>query len=420
MTFSAIRNREIQKIFKDKIATLGFDETQSPERSEQSKAAILRMANEAIGEIVKPLSMDTIRDLARNVESTDKFLNSIKEYLVNNIKFTPEYADTIVKNTFGGQETYLYNLYKNTEKQAFVRIDSNGKVEFSKDKEEPFLDANGNNTHLYRINGLGEDLIKKSNAVIVDKFMKDGKEDDLTRLSKDERTTLKTKAEELGKKVKDFSTEDIINAKLNKYIATMEKKGYEYVGSFQEEGKKHIFVPKEFGVDRFIAETFGSRVEDINKLEPKYIAIVGDNASKRGKLPFWGEITPDTESLRKNRPNRQDDNIRVLYFDDKGVIDGSDFAFQHYANTLNDTISAGEANNTWKTVSSGDKGNFIKSQTELLTAEHLSDPIFQEALTRYAEKNQEEVEGTTLKEMIDGGAFETVDGRKAIKALIEK
>ena len=418
MNLNAVRNRELQKIFKDRISLLWFDETQSPARSEQSKAAILRMANETMGELVKPLEMDTIRDMARKSGNTESFLKTVHEYLVKKIWFTKEYANTIIDNSFGWAATYLYNQYRNTEKQSFVNIDTNGKVQFSTTDEKPFLDDNGNNTHLYRLGGLAEDVMKNSWAVIVDKFTIDWKEIDPF-----EAFIKSDKSEEF----KGLSSRETFDKKFQQYIDVMDKKWYEYAGAYQEEGKKLLFVPKEYGEKRFVKEITGIDTDLVNKLPLEFRTIIGENFAKRGKLALWNENTPDTQTLRDNRPNRTDDNIRVLYFDDKipvdgvnkEVVDGETFLLWHLADTLNSTIATDSGNKTWKPVLVGDKGNFIKSESSLLKEDRLSDRFIQDALIKYADKNQEVFDGLTLKDVIETNWFATPEARQSIIHFIE-
>lgn len=145
-----VRNKELQKIFAEKVALLGYDEMYNPEKSEQYKSAIYRMAVESMGEMMKGLDINRIREIARKSFSTEDFKANVKK-LTTDIGFTSEFADVIIKNSFGDVDIYMYNMNRSVEKQRFVNIDANGKIEFSEENDAPFLDKNGNDNHLYRL-----------------------------------------------------------------------------------------------------------------------------------------------------------------------------------------------------------------------------------------------------------------------------
>jgi len=79
MAFDDIRNKKFKEMFNEKLAIVGYDE------SDASRAQILRMANEISAELVKPLKIDTFRDLARESASTGEFLDKVHNYLVDRV-----------------------------------------------------------------------------------------------------------------------------------------------------------------------------------------------------------------------------------------------------------------------------------------------------------------------------------------------
>jgi len=71
------------------------------------------------------------------------------------------------------------------------------------------------------------------------------------------------------------------------------------------------------------------------------------------------------------------------------------------AEVLNKTIGAGKENLTWKPVLVGDAGNFVKSQSSVFHESDLQDKMFQDALTKFADKDKTLYEGVSLKEAIE-------------------
>lgn len=119
--------------------------------------------------------------------------------------------------------------------------------------------------------------MKDSGAVIINKFKKNGEDFDPFKAFR---------GEIFHEAHKDLSSEESFQLIFDHYAKVMDKKGYEFAGSFQEEGKKMIFVPKEFGAKRFIKEAYGVDVDKVNSLPKIYRdEIMGEQGlAKRAKL----------------------------------------------------------------------------------------------------------------------------------------
>lgn len=173
-------------------------------------------------------------------------------------------------------------------------------------------------------------------------------------------------------------------------VKEMESHGYIFLGDFQEEGKKRMFVkPKAEGA------TWHDAMMDLTGVDFKQIEAIPNakvrnqaisNFQKYAKLIWWGEINPNkdlwnaaivapisreqgmrklqglegAEELINALSMERSDKVRHLIYEDniadpktgekEKVSDGRTYNIAHYAATLNSTIGASSKNLIHKTA----------------------------------------------------------------------
>lgn len=238
------------KLYDDLIAkdrNLREDAIKYDEKDDNRKlAAISRMQN-AISENMKnDFSRENINKMAHDSNNALEFQEKIRDLFVKRYSSNEDIANKFLQNSFGMNQQNLYkmyNLYKNTVPLTMVQVNLSGEgtVHLSTHPESKlhFANALGEEQSTLRIDGLRFNEMRKAgwkdpdDIVIMDTMVdKNGKIIDTN-------VFLNTKTEggtdPLNEWISDF----------NEVTAKMEENGYVFLGSFQEEGKKNIFIKRK-------------------------------------------------------------------------------------------------------------------------------------------------------------------------------
>lgn len=392
-------------------------ELSNPEPNKMKLAQKSRQIEELIRQqTTKNFTRNGIIEIARNSPNAERFQENLRASIKDTFKFTDEAVDTFMKNQFGNDINNVIPFYQLYKKQVEIGAFKfgfevqDGKLEvvstqFSREDPMAFTDDFGNTT-LNRLDGLGTAGLREKYDV----------------LSLDDISIGWAPLENYwvtginGMKIDDKKAyyRDHIMPAITK---EMESHGYIFLGDFQEEWKKRIFVKAHDGVT-----TWEDAMQSLTGVDFKQIDAITDpkvknqaisNLQKYAKLLWWGEINGDTDTWkaaiipgvsRENVQNKlkgltgvdelitalempRGDAVRHLMYEDnvvdpydksdkpakEKVSDGRTYNLGHYAATLNISIGANKKNNIHKTATIAGPGQFIKSQDITAWDETISD-----------------------------------------------
>lgn len=405
-----IMGKEIERIYSEIALELTKEIP-----SKQKLASKARQIEEAIRhQTTRNFTRDGIIELAKKSDDIYTFEASLRQAIKDNFKFTDEVVTKFMKNQFNDDINNVipfYELYKKQTKIEAFKIDFEFKdgelvptsTRLSSSSPLDFIDDYGNST-LYRLEGLGTSRLREKYDVLsMDDITIDGKRMDSYWVQG------KAGNEKVDDK-KKFWDEKVMGS----VIKEMESHGYIFLGDFQEEGKKRMFVkPKTEGA------TWHDAMMDLTGVDFKQIESIPNakvrnqaisNFQKYAKLIWWGEINPNktlwnaaivapiskeqgmrklkglegAEELINALSMERSDQVRHLIYEDniadpktgekEKVSDGRTYNIAHYAATLNSTIGASSKNLIHKTATLAWPGQFIKSQDIVASDGNFADP----------------------------------------------
>lgn len=353
------------------------------------------------------LTRDTLIDMAKKSNTLEEFHQQIQKYLSSSFLFTKEFSDEFITKAFGSVlwlQPY-YNFLKSTHKINATKIVlwKDGWVTFYKDaqldplEESEFMDKYGNFSDIYRQEWLGEKNLSEYDLAHIIDIKQDGKPVNAIGLYRENKW-------------------NVWEQNFHEVEEKMNERGYFYIGSFQEEWKKILFVrPKEwsaidnefkridadntitdknsakqdviendtfrrmYGIDKSIVESMSK--EDQNK--------VAANITKRNKIFLWWEVRPTPEIAKKHLPDSRPDKVKTLVFEAEWKSwDWRELYLPHMQDLVNEVIWADPLNDSFKTAASeSEKGQVQKGKAWVMNASHLSDPKIAEAVKSYIESD---------------------------------
>lgn len=405
----------LQTLYDDLITkdrNLREDAIKYDEKDDNRKLAAIRRMQNAISENIRnDFSRENINRMAHDSDTAEQFAKKMSDLFKKRYSSNDEMAKKFLDNSFGiGSQNLhkMFNLYKNTVSLtlAQVNLSGDGTMHLSSNPASKlhFANALGEEQSTLRIDGLRFNEMRKAwwsepdSIVLMDTMVdKDGNIID-TNVFLNSNTNGNNP---LNEWISDF----------NKVIEKMEENGYVFLGSFQEEGKKNVFIKRlkndsvEKTFNKWLATITGMDVKTVEKIRtaPNAATIV-QNLIKRLKLSAWWEIKPDPNLWNKytqidksitNKPPglaaREPGKLITLFFNDSqdGIKthDGSSYISDGARQAMNLTNGANKNNTSFKPVINYGKGNWGKEQMNSMNESRLQDVNIARAITAFAEKN---------------------------------
>ncbi len=407
-----ILSKEQERLYSELALEYG-----NPEPNNYKIAQKARQIEELIRQqTTKNFTRNGIMEIARKSPNAERFQENLRASIKDTFKFTDEAVGIFMKNQFGDDINNVipfYQLYKKQVEIGAFKFGfelNNGALEhtstiFSREDPIAFTDTYGNTT-LNRLDGLGTAELRKTHDVLSLNDISIGwKPLESYWVNGIEGIKIDDK--------KEYYRDNIMPA----IQKEMESHGYIFLGDFQEEGKKRIFVKAREGVTTWegaMKDLTGVDFRDIDSIkDPKIKNQAISNFQKYAKLLWWGEINGDTDTwkaaiipgvTRENVQNKlkwltgvdelitaleipREEWVRHLMYEDnvsdpydksdkpakEKVADGRTLNIGHYAATLNISIGAGKNNNIHKTATIAGPGQFIKSQDILADDASIAD-----------------------------------------------
>lgn len=428
-----IMSKEIERIYSEIAIELTKE---NPSKQKLSSKA--RQIEEAIRhQTTRNFTRDGIIELARKSDDIYTFEANLRKSIKDNFKFTDEVVQKFMKNQFNDNINNVipfYELYKKQMKIEAFKIDFESKdgelvpvsTRLSSSSPLDFIDDYGNSS-LYRLEGVGTSRLREKYDILsMDDITIDGKRMDSYWVQG------KAGNERVDDK-KKFWDEQVMGG----VIKEMESHGYIFLGDFQEEGKKRMFVkPKTEGA------TWNDAMMDLTGIDFKQIEAIPNakvrnqaisNFQKYAKLIWWGEINPNkdlwkaaivppvsrdqgmrklqglewAEELINALSMERSDQVRHLIYEDniadpitgqkEKVSDGRTYNLSHYTATLNKTIGASSKNLIHKTATLAWPGQFIKSQDITASDGNFSDPGVIDAMYKSEDPKIQAIVDFTIK-----------------------
>lgn len=363
---------------------------------------------------------DSIIRLAKEASDVNNFIGLYKESISNIFPLSDVEVDSIMKKYFGetadgnineANVIPTYNLYKRTQLINKVKVDIGEKgwsTIFSNESPQDFHDEHGNLTSHYRLEGINEKAIQDYDMVFLDKISIDWKEVDLGEVFRDS-------SKEVDKK--DYYNNEIFL----KVSEEMEKKWYSFLGSFQEEWKKNLFVRSKAGekVDPIdvLSKLIDTDLHQLDKIDEGVRSQILQNLSKYMKLSLWAEVKVDNKVWESAVKNREEKGVIHLMFDDSKSgknYDGRVFNMAYLNDAMNITTGADSSNVNQKAATVFGNGTFIKAQDERFQAWHISDPNIFEAFVKAWETHE------GIRNLIENVRNEFGDGWKDVEKAQNK
>lgn len=463
---------------KNELLALYSDTVNPPSKAQVS--ALSRKINTLIEEAtVKNFTRDGVIKIAKESSDVHSFERNLRSEIKNIFHFTNEAVDAFMQNQFGIKEDTpiwniipFYELYKKTEKiqqfniklttwEKWIEMWNEWGIVFSKDTDEWFTDENGNTTN-YRLEWLGAHKLREHGELF---YMKDisidwKTNDSFWSIWKWGNNNIKP-----GERTK-FYEKNI----MPEIVKEMESQWLIYVGDFQEEWNKALFIkPKDPGYTRrqALMDLTGIDWDKIDALsDGEAKNSITTNFQKYSKLILWGEINPNRNmwnqfitldetvpELWQNKLHtfewsdemlailwtERDSQVRHLLIEDEiekpdeyktqserdswesikeKTMDGRTYNLPHYGRTLNVTTGADHRNNLYKTATNLWGGQFIKSQDIDVSYQNYITPPFVKAIYDSTDPKIMAIVDFTIKNFGDRW-FDNTEAWKIVQWLFE-
>lgn len=369
-------------------------------------------------------SKQIIVDVARNSKTVHEFENNLWQQLEESFWFNEQTVQKVVENMFpnGVKDMIPYWELKRTQMETravkvSLKQDAEGNFSLDKimdsnlpkeDETEQWVDQYGNST-LWKQEGNATQPLREAYDVMY--------VDNLTYTNSEWKVVNASDFWRNQWTIEDFK-------KMSKAMADA-MWGHDgwwiYLGDFQEEWKKKIFVRAKEGTEwswndamqKLTGLDIEWQVNSQKDFETKN-QIIG-NLAKYAKLIWWNEIHPNKETWEKiiqsndymteNLKNldwlKEFDaiigetwrtaGVRTILFEDKSeaigekLHDGRDYMWKHLGDLLNVSVGNSNENWLWKTATFLWEWQFIKSKSELIWPGLLRDPYAQSGIIKAAE-----------------------------------
>lgn len=388
------------------------------------KIALSKMVANIQKQMWEWVNRQNLIKLAKESIDYHQFVDNLKYTIQTHYWFTPEATEKFIINTFWWKDIDwktsihneklipFYNLYKNTYKIEMANIDiSNGKVTLSTDwpeASEQFLDQMGWDSSQYRIKWIEQEKLEQDYDIF---FVND--------ILKDWESTMPDQFFTKDQS-KDATNKQVWNNEIwPKVTEEMQKKWFFFLGSFQEEWKKMLFVkPKQGKVwdwnDAMFKLTWVDfkQIDWIKDFNTKNQIM--SNFAKYAKLLLWWEIKVDNQVFKEITGR---DNVIHIVFDDKQLVDTDNvdvydwrtLSFDHYQDAINKTIWANPNNDSHKTATSVWDWMFIKSKDWRANADIFLDTWMRTAFEKFFEQK-----GLFAEDIADPNWFQNKEVRERI------